>query len=46
MKFEPTVAPEGTANGAAGGVGTEEEWAMSTEASEGRADNATGDVGL
>ena len=44
MKFEPTAAPEGIANGAAGGVGTEEEWAMSTEASEGSADNATGAV--
>ena len=46
VTFEPTAAPEGIASGAAGGVGTEGEWAMSTEASEGSADNATGDVGL
>ena len=38
--------PEGLANCATGGVGTEEEWATSMEASEGSANNAMGDVGL
>ena len=43
---EALGTPEGLADRATGGVGTEEEWATSTEASEGSADNTMGDVGL